>query len=87
VLRSTNPKHFELPPNDLGAQFRTRTLFHCPGLKTKEGANVFYMRPSRYFAKDETPVSMVIDNLVFVMDKMLQKDADKEIAFIANMEG
>jgi len=43
------------------------------------------MRPSR-FDPHETPVSLIIDNLVYVMDQMVQKDPSNGIAFIANME-
>lgn len=86
MMHSIDPRHFNLSAFELGGQLRTRTLFPCPGLKTREGYDVFYMRPSRYYPK-ETPTSLVIDNLVFVMDKMVRStDPTKGIAFLANME-
>lgn len=87
MLKLANPHHFRLSAIELGGQLRTRTLFPCPGMKTREGYDVFYMRPSRYFP-NETPTSLIIDNLVFVLDKMvLQRMNSNGIAFIANMEG
>lgn len=86
MLKLVDPHHFRLSAIELGGQLRTRTLFPCPGMKTKEGYDVFYMRPSRYSPK-ETPTSLVIDNLIFVLDKMVQRENSKGIAFIANMEG
>ncbi len=86
LMYSTDPQHFKLSAVELGGQLRTRTIFPCPGLKTREGYNTFYMRPSRYFPQ-ETPTSLVIENLVYVLDKMILKDPEKGIAFLANMEG
>lgn len=82
LMRKTRRRFFELSAIDemlgLGEQLQSRTLFPCPGLKTSEGADVFYMRPSRYFPK-ETKVSLVIDNLIYVMDKLvLQKEGHED---------
>ena len=86
LMRRTDPRHFNLSASDLKLQLETKTLFPCPGLKTSKGSSVFYMRPSRYSPK-ETPVSLIIDNLVYVMDKMSLQQETKSIAFVANMEG
>lgn len=90
LMKRVNPRHFRLSAIDISTQLESRTLFPCPGLKTSEGNSVFYMRPARYFPK-KTPTSVVIDNLIFVMDKMSQQNNDAHrstgISFIANMEG
>ena len=89
LMKRNDPRHFNLSAISLQSQLETQTLFPCPGLKTSKGSSVFYMRPSRYFPK-ETPVSLIIDNLVFVMDKLaLQKKhkTQQGISFLANMEG
>ncbi len=86
VMKRANPRHFRLSAFALKSQLESRTLFPCPGLKTSRGSSVFYMRPSRYFP-NETPTAIVIDNLIYVMDKMDQQKPPKGIAFIANMEG
>jgi uncharacterized protein YbgA (DUF1722 family) len=46
------------------------------------------MRPKRY-DPDHTPVQDIIDNLVYVMNTMNEKEqnATRGIAFIANMDG
>ena len=85
-MKKIDARHFRLSIMDLGGQIRTRTIFPCPGLKTKEGSHVFYMRPSR-FDPDETPVSLIIDNLIYVMDKMTKKNDQRGITLLANMEG
>ena len=81
-------RHFELSAATLKDQLSTKTIFPCPSLETREGSKVFMMRPSRY-VPHETPVSDIIDNLIFVMDHMTQQDLiteQKGIAFIANMD-
>jgi hypothetical protein len=67
------------PPN-------LQTLFPIPGLKTRDGDDVLYMRPSRYFP-DETSPKEIIDNLAYCMNTMVEKEKNcKEgIAFIAYM--
>jgi len=86
LMRRSTGRLFELSAIDMEEQLRSKTLFPCPGLKTRGGSNVFYMRPSRYSPK-ETTVSQVIDNLIFVMDKIVKKDPTRGISFLANMEG
>lgn len=69
------------------SQFIRQTLFPVPGVKTKEGNNCFYMRPSRYFPK-ETTVMEIIDNQCYVMNTLneIEYNATNGIGFIANMD-
>jgi hypothetical protein len=81
-------RHFNLSAATLKDQLATKTIFPCPGLETRDGSKVFMMRPSRY-VPHTTPVSDIIDNLVFVMDSLAQQDLiteQKGVAFIANMD-
>ena len=81
-------RHFELRAATIKDQLATKTIFPCPGLETRDGSKVFMMRPSRY-VPHETPVSDIIDNLIFVMDRMTQQDfvtEQKGVAFVANMD-
>ena len=81
-------RHFNLSAATLKDQLVTKTIFPCPGLETRDGSKVFMMRPSRY-VPHKTPVSDIIDNLIFVMDSLTQQDLiteQKGIAFIANMD-
>jgi hypothetical protein len=59
-----------------------------PGLKSKAGQDMFYMRPSRYFPK-KTPTEDIIDNLAYVMQSMSEDEAacHKGIGFLAYMNG
>lgn len=85
LLSKTRTRHMNLLATDLAAQLHSKTLFPCPGLKTSEGSSVFYMRPSRYWPR-QTPVAMVIDNLIYVLDRMARQDVDNQgVAFMANM--
>jgi hypothetical protein len=58
-----------------------------PGLKTSEGHDCFYMRPSRYFPK-QTTTEQIIDNLAYCMGVMTEKEmAGRDgIGFVANMD-
>ena len=85
MFRNKKPRHFQLNAFDLEEQLLSKTLFPVPGLKTLQPCNdVFYMRPSRYCPRT-TPTSMIIDNLIYVMDHMTFKN-NNEVAFIANMK-
>lgn len=86
LMKRTNPRHFTLTASSMVDQLQSRTIFPCPGLKTREGHNCIYMRPSR-FCPDETPVADIIDSLIFVMDRTIQQDPNRPLAFIANMTG
>ena len=82
-----NDRYVKLSVSSLNAQLRSKTLFPVPGLKTSDGHDMFYMRPSRYFPK-ETSTKTVIDNLVYVMNTMLEKEKSQKdgIGFIACMD-
>jgi hypothetical protein len=73
--------------SSLTKQLESKTLFPVPGLKTKDNFDMFYMKPARYFPK-QTLASTIIDNLVYVMNTVLEKEhAQKEgIGFIACMD-
>jgi CRAL/TRIO domain len=88
VMCRVKSRHLELRAATLKDQLATKTIFPCPGLETRDGSKVFMMRPSRY-VPHETPVSDIIDNLIFVMDRMTQQDFvtdQKGVAFVANMD-
>jgi len=64
-----------------------KMAFEVPGLKTKEGYDVLYFRPSRYSPKD-MPLSILMDNLCYSMQCMLERENNQDgIGFIANMAG
>jgi hypothetical protein len=79
-VTNTDDRELTLCPPNL------QTLFPIPGLKTRDGDDVLYMRPSRYFP-DETSAKEIIDNLAYCMNTMVEKEKNcKEgIAFIAYM--
>ena len=88
LINKVKSRYFELSAATLKEQLATQTIFPCPGLETRDGSKVFVMRPSRY-VPNQTPVSDIIDNLIFVMDRMTQQDLiteQKGIAFVANMD-
>ena len=65
-----------------------KTLFPVPGLKTKHGHDMFYMRPSRYIPS-QTSTKKIIDNLAYVMHTMLSRNSHSDtygIGFLANMD-
>uniref|UniRef100_A0A7S1VJ89 CRAL-TRIO domain-containing protein n=1 Tax=Grammatophora oceanica TaxID=210454 RepID=A0A7S1VJ89_9STRA len=86
VMNKYNAHYLELTAGGLEKQLLTKTLFVVPGLKSKEGHDVFYMRPSRYFPK-QTTVKEIIDNLAYCMQVMVEKEkaCTEGIAFFANM--
>ena len=81
-------RHLRLTCQKLSTQILTKTIFPCPGLRTRSGQDMLYMRPSRYFP-NKTSTDTIIDNLVYVMDTMLEKEyvSKDGIGFIANMQG
>lgn len=83
-----DPRYLNMRCEVLEQQLLSKTLFVVPGLMTKEGYDVFYMRPSRFFPS-ETPTGDIIDNLVYCMQIMLEKEHSciDGIAFVANMAG
>lgn len=71
----------------LERQLKTKTLFPVPGLRTRGGHAMFYMRPARY-VPGKTTTKAIIDNLNYVMNTMLENEhAQQEgIGFIACMD-
>eukprot|EP00934_Nitzschia_sp_Nitz4_P000185 Nitzschia sp. Nitz4//scaffold59_size112058//15378//16421//NITZ4_004099-RA/size112058-processed-gene-0.181-mRNA-1//1//CDS//3329555093//185//frame0 len=86
LLHNTHRRLFELSVFDLERRLLTKALFPCPGLKTREGWDTIYMRPSRFFPKD-TPTKDIIDNLIYVMNHVKLRNPNGKIAFLANMDG
>lgn len=86
VMKKFDKHYLDVKAADLEKQLATKTLFPVPGLKTNEGHDMFYMRPSRYFAK-ETAVKDIIDNLAYCMTTMVEKEkaCTEGIGFLANM--
>eukprot|EP00934_Nitzschia_sp_Nitz4_P000112 Nitzschia sp. Nitz4//scaffold127_size64804//61735//62757//NITZ4_006190-RA/size64804-processed-gene-0.33-mRNA-1//-1//CDS//3329534792//112//frame0 len=86
LLSKSKPEYFNLSTFDLQEELLSRTVFPCPGLKTREGHNVFYMRASRFF-----PLTMsaekAINTLIFVMNHILCRDSTSGLGFILNMDG
>jgi len=86
IMKKFDYRYLDLSILSMERQLLTKTLFPCPGLKSKSGYDMFYMKPSRYFPK-KTSVTTVIDNLVYVMECMLddERTATDGVGFIANM--
>ena len=86
MLRKTDPRYLRVSARDIEQQLSSKTLFPVPELKTKEGEDVFYMRPARFFPK-KTKTKSVICNLTYVMDTIYQRNYSYKngIAFVANM--
>jgi len=88
VMKKFDARYLTLKMADpaMEKQLLSKTLFVVPQLKSKEGHDVFYMMPSRYFPK-KTSTREIIDNLAYCMTTMVEKEnACKEgIAFLANM--
>jgi len=88
VMKKYDGRYLRLKAEDLEEQLLTETLFIPPGLTSKDGHEVFYMRPSRYFPK-KTSTSVIIDNLAYCMSVMIEKEKSctEGIGFVANMDG
>jgi len=86
VMKKFDSRYISLTAAEQETQLLTKTLFVVPGLKSKDGHDVFYMRPSRYFP-NKTPTRAIIDNLAYCMGAMLEKEkaSTEGIAFMANM--
>ena len=65
-----------------------QAAFPVPGLKTRGGRDVFYLRPSRYFPR-KAPTNNMIDLVVYVMNCMLEKEHGSihGLGLVANMAG
>lgn len=88
LLKNFDQRYFHLGVHKMERQLLTKTLFPVPGLKSKDGHNMFYMRPSRFNPK-VTRTEVIIDNLVYVMQSMLQSSEHScthGISFMANMD-
>lgn len=86
VMKKFDPRYLTLTAAQQEKQLLTQTLFVIPELKSKDGHDVFYMRPSRYYPK-KTSTLEIIDNLAYCMEVMVEneKACTEGIAFMANM--
>ena len=86
VMKKFDRRYLTMKAADIEKQLLTKTLFPVPGLKSSEGHDMFYMRPSRYFHK-ETSVQAIIDNLAYCMNTMVEKEkaCTEGIGFLACM--
>ena len=88
LLRESKRRMLGLTCAEMEQQLNSKTIFIIPGLQSREGFHVFYMRPSRYFPR-QTKTSTVIDNLAYIMKAMLERERSSTdgIVFMANMAG
>eukprot|EP00934_Nitzschia_sp_Nitz4_P008359 Nitzschia sp. Nitz4//scaffold83_size84149//10078//11404//NITZ4_005164-RA/size84149-processed-gene-0.16-mRNA-1//1//CDS//3329558917//8349//frame0 len=89
ALKKFNLRYHEMRLARLEKQLLSKTLFPLPGLKSKQGHDMFYMRPSRFVPR-ETRTKDVIDNLMYVMNSMVEEreSACRDgIGFVACMDG
>ncbi|GAX22111.1 hypothetical protein FisN_6Hh359 [Fistulifera solaris] len=86
VMKSFPRRYLELNAIDLEKQLATKTLYPVPGLQTKDGHDLFFMYPARYFPK-ETSTKTIIDNLGYYMETMVEKEkaCSEGIGFMAYM--
>uniref|UniRef100_A0A6U2FXP7 CRAL-TRIO domain-containing protein n=1 Tax=Pseudictyota dubia TaxID=2749911 RepID=A0A6U2FXP7_9STRA len=86
VMKKFDSRYLTLTAVQQEKQLISKTLFVVPELKSKDGHDVFYMRPSRYFPK-QTSTKEIIDNLAYCMQVMVEKEkaCTEGIAFMANM--
>lgn len=84
-----NPRYISLDAIQMRSQLRTKTLFPVPGLKSKDGHDMFYMRPSRYKPSPGS-VETIIDNLAYAVSTLTDVNfldcASNGIGFLANMD-
>lgn len=85
-MKQFDREYMKITASQIRTQLEEKLLFPVPGLKTRDGHDVFYMRPCRYYPKS-MPTKMVIDNLAYCMNTMMEKEkACKEgIGFLAYM--
>ena len=86
VMKKFDTRYLTLTAASIEDQLLTKTLFIPPNLHSKDGHDVFYMRPSRYFPK-KTSTKLIIDNLAYCMQVMQEKEKSETegIGFLANM--
>lgn len=65
VMQRFDRRYLVLTASRLEPQLLSKTLFPVPGLVTKDGHHVFFMRASRYFPS-QTPTKVIVDNLAYV---------------------
>jgi len=65
-------------------QLETGTLI-IPGSRSKDGHYLLYMRPARYFAKDN--LDDLLRSLIYLLERMTEREstATEGLAFMANM--
>jgi len=87
VMKKFDRRYLTLTAGGMEDQLRSKTLFPVPGLKSKEGHGMFYMRPARYFPK-KTSTQEIIDNLAYCMNTMCEseKESTEGIGFLANLD-
>jgi len=87
VMKKYDQRYLSMSATKLEEQLMTKTLFLPPNLHSKDGHDVFYMRPSLYHPK-QTPTQTIIDNLAYCMQSMseTEKSETEGIAFLANMD-
>jgi len=88
VMKKYDARYLNMSATKLEKQLLTKTLFLPPNLHSKDGHDVFYMRPSLYHPK-QTPTQTIIDNLAYCMQSMTERSEKSEtegIAFLANMD-
>lgn len=88
AMNKMDLRFLTLTCESLEKQLLKKTLFIPPGLKNRDGNDVFYMRPARYFP-GVMEVDDVINNLAYCMQTMYEsKDCSKNgIVFLADMSG
>eukprot|EP00542_Grammatophora_oceanica_P019886 CAMPEP_0194049988 /NCGR_PEP_ID=MMETSP0009_2-20130614/32383_1 /TAXON_ID=210454 /ORGANISM="Grammatophora oceanica, Strain CCMP 410" /LENGTH=223 /DNA_ID=CAMNT_0038696339 /DNA_START=237 /DNA_END=908 /DNA_ORIENTATION=+ len=87
-MKNTRPHFLDLCMDpDMEEFMNTKTVFPCPNLKTVEGYEVYYIRPSRYFPK-KCPVLVINEANVYVMNSMLEKEqtCTDGISIVVNMK-
>eukprot|EP00980_Cylindrotheca_fusiformis_P019877 scaffold6992_cov102-Cylindrotheca_fusiformis.AAC.9 len=86
AMKKVKEPNLFLSASRLENQLLSATLFPVPGLLSHAGLDMFYMKPARYFPR-KTKVKDVIENLVYVMNTMLEREnpCKNGIGFVACM--
>ena len=87
VMKKFDRRYLHLKAAGMEDQLLSKTLFPVPNLQSKDGHDIFYMRPSRYFPK-QTTTTEIIDNLAYCMSTMMElseKSCTEGIGFLAYM--
>eukprot|EP00934_Nitzschia_sp_Nitz4_P000392 Nitzschia sp. Nitz4//scaffold127_size64804//63557//64405//NITZ4_006191-RA/size64804-processed-gene-0.86-mRNA-1//-1//CDS//3329534795//392//frame0 len=86
LLKSANRRSFQLLPRNLENQLLSKIAFPCPGLRTREGELVVYMRVAN-ISLSTFSTENIIDNLIFVMDHVSARNPSKSLCLVINMAG